>query len=82
MVLILQVKVKQQRCAASCKLVECLGKGNRVCFSFITATTMETRGITVWLNRLLTVIYQDPGNPLLSIQAHLVFVHGGSRSVG
>ena len=52
------------------------------CLSFITATAIETRGITVWLNHLLTLIYQDPGNPLLSIQVHLVFVLAGSRSVG
>ena len=30
MVLLLKVKAKQQRYAAICKLVECLGKGNRV----------------------------------------------------
>ena len=66
-----------------CKFVGCLGKGNRVCFSFLTATAIETRRITVWLNRLMTVIDQDPGNPLLFIQVLIVvFVLGSSGSVG
>ena len=51
-------------------------------FSFITATAIESRRITVWLKHLLTLIYQDPGNPLLSIQVHLVFVRAGSGSIG
>ena len=52
------------------------------CFSFITATAIESRRITEWLNRLMTVIYQDPGNPLLSIQVDLFFVLTSSGSVG
>ena len=51
------------------------------CFSFITATAIESSRITVWLNRLMTVIYQDPGK-LLSIQVDLFFVLTSSGSIG